>query len=134
MARTGISSGCCTDNRVLLRRVLTVLGRLMWLIVERHLMRRRMTVAGCALHTHLLRAMSVITVVTILVARVTYRRMLRSRRRPRAKVRTAVNHLEAPVSVAIKVPLAPAIRARDPDVGAAADKYDIAVRGSRDIG
>jgi hypothetical protein len=35
--------------------------------------------------------------------------------------------------MAIKVPMAPAIRPRDPDVGAAADKHDIAVRGTRDI-
>ena len=69
------------DDLVLLRHVLSVLSRRMGLIVERHLMRRRMTVAGCALHTHLLRAMSVIKVVTIFVARVTHRRRPQSRRR-----------------------------------------------------
>jgi hypothetical protein len=81
MARTGISSGCCTDNLVLLRRVLTVPSGLMGLVVERNLMLRWMTVAGCALHTHLLWATRVIRGVTILVARNMHRRMSQSRRR-----------------------------------------------------
>jgi hypothetical protein len=121
------------DDLVLLRHVLSVLSRRMGLIVERHLMRRRMSVAGCALHTHLLRAMSLVRVVTVFVAHVTRRGMPLSRRRYRTKVRAAAEHLGAPVSMAIKVPLALTVRPRYPDIGAAADKHDIAVRGSRDI-